>query len=309
METGESHRMVYTLTFSPSIDYVMDMDHLIPGQMNRASSTHIYPGGKGINVSAVLDTLGVENTILGFVAGFTGNEIERILKKNGQKTDFIHLKNGLSRINVKVLSSESTELNAPAPAIRKDELKQLNDKLTRLTDGDTLVLSGAIPSCLPVYTYRFILDSLKDRNITTVVDTTGDHLLSALESRPFLIKPNREELGELFSTKNISTNDAEKYAHTLQDKGARNVLISLDREGAMLLCEDGTLLTREAPRGNVVNPVGAGDSMLAGFIYGWLETSSYEDALKTAVCAGSAAAFSSGLPAKDDIMSLRRLLS
>jgi 1-phosphofructokinase len=300
--------MVYTLTFSPSIDYVMEIKQLTPGEMNRAQATHIYPGGKGINVSAVLHSMGVENIILGFIAGFTGNEIENILNRHGHKTDFIRLKNGLSRINVKVLASESTELNAPAPAIRKDDLKQLNDRLQALKEGDTLVISGSVPSGLPDYTYRVILDSMKDRNITTVVDTTGPLLLSALESHPFLIKPNREELGELFSTKNISLNDAEKYAHTLQDKGARNVLISLDREGAMLLCEDGTLLTREAPRGNVVNPVGAGDAMLAGFIYGWLETGTYEDALKTAVCAGSASAFSSGLPSKDDIMSLRRLM-
>ena len=300
--------MVYTLTFSPSIDYVMDMDHLIPGQMNRASSTHIFPGGKGVNVSAVLDALGVENTMLGFVAGFTGREIENILKKHGHKTDFIHLKNGLSRINVKVLASETTELNAPAPTIRKDDLKQLNERLSHLSDGDTLILSGAIPSCLPVYTYRFILDSLKDRNITTVVDATGDVLLSSLESRPFLIKPNREELSELFSTRIALHNEVEKYAHTLQDKGARNVLVSLDREGAVLLCEDGELIYHEAPRGEAVNPVGAGDAMLAGFIHGWVSSGDYSEALKFALCAGSAAALSTGLPSKDDILSLRRLM-
>ena len=300
--------MVYTLTFSPSIDYVMEMNSLTPGQMNRASNTHIFPGGKGINVSAVLDALGVENIMLGFIAGFTGNEIENILKKHGHKTDFIRLKNGLSRINVKVLSKESTELNAPAPAIRKDDLKQLNDRLSKLSDGDILVLAGAIPSSLPAYTYRVIMESLKDRNISTIVDCTGDLMLSAIESRPFLIKPNRQELSELFSANITLKNDVEKYARTLQEKGARNVLVSLDREGALLLCEDGSVLEFDAPRGNVINPVGAGDAMLAGFICGWLETGRYDDALKTAICAGSAAAFSSGLPSKDDILSLKRLM-
>ena len=301
--------MVYTLTFSPSIDYVMEMKNITTGTMNRASATHVYPGGKGINVSAVLDSLGTENTVLGFIAGFTGDEIERILAAHGQKTDFIRLKSGLSRINVKVLTSESTELNAPAPAIRKDDLKKLNDKLLTLKDSDVLILAGTIPSSLPDYTYRFILDSMKDRNVTTVVDATGDLLLSSLESHPFLIKPNRDELGALFSTKITLHTEVEKYARTLQEKGARNVLVSLDRDGAVLLCEDGTLLHHEAPSGNAVNPVGAGDAMLAGFIHGWLASNDYEDALKMGLCAGSAAAFSTGLPSKDDILSLRRLMS
>ncbi len=300
--------MVYTLTFSPSIDYIMEMDGLIPGGMNRASATHILPGGKGINVSTVLDSLGVETTMLGFVAGFTGTEIENILNRHGHKTDFIHLSNGLSRINVKVLGSQATELNAPAPAIYKDDLKVLNDQLSRLKDGDTLVLAGSIPSALPDYTYSVILDSLRSKNITTVVDAEGKLLLSALESHPFLIKPNRQELEALFSTRIISRSDVEKKARTLQEKGARNVLVSLDREGAVLLCEDGSVISCEAPDGNVINPVGAGDSMLAGFICGWLETGKFEDALKTAVSAGSATAFSGGLPSKDDILSLRRLM-
>ncbi len=300
--------MVYTLTFNPSLDYVMEMNGLRPGAMNRATRTEIYPGGKGINVSVVLNTLGTESIMLGFVAGFTGDEIESSLKKAGCRTDFIHLKSGLSRINVKLCSPESTELNAPGPFIGKDDLLCLYNQLNALNEGDVLVLAGAIPAGLPHFTYQYILDYLKEKNITTVVDATGEALLSTLNYRPFLIKPNRQELEELFSTKLLLRADVEKYARKLQDMGARNVLISLDHEGAVLLTEDKELISHDAPSGRVVNPVGAGDSMLAGFISGWLETGSYENALKTGLASGSASAFSVGLPTKEDILALRRFL-
>ena len=306
--------MIYTLTFNPSLDYTMELPELVPGGMNRAHRAGITPGGKGINVSMILDTLGMANTMLGFVAGFTGDEIERSLKASGHHSDFIRLKSGLSRINVKLCSDASyaagtapTELNAPGPAIDHDSLNALDAQLNRLSAGDVLVLSGSVPESLPVYTYQRILDSLKGRNVLTFVDTTGESLLSTLSCRPFLIKPNRQELEELFSTHIKLHNDVDRYAARLHELGARNVLISLDGEGAVLLCEDGRYIYLEAPSGQVVNPVCAGDSMLAGFIYGWLSTHDHMSAFRYAIAAGSASAFSSGLASKDDIMSLYRL--
>lgn len=300
--------MIYTLTLNPSLDYTMTLERLDPGSMNRAREASLTPGGKGINVSCVLDSLGYPTQMLGFLAGFTGDEIEKQLTDGGHRSDFIHLSSGLSRINVKLCSSISTEVNADGPSIDKVALEQLYSKLDRLTDSDVLVMSGAIPSSLPDYTYRLILDRLADRAITAVVDATGQPLLSVLPAHPFLIKPNRHELEELFSTHILLHTDVDRYARKLQELGARNVLVSLDREGAVLVCEDGSVLFMEAPDGVVLNPVGAGDSMLAGFIFGWLETGSYSEALKAGIAAGSATAFSTSLASADDILSLRRLL-
>lgn len=300
--------MIYTLTLNPSLDYTMEFARLQPGAMNRAKKTGITVGGKGINVSAVLSELKVPNTILGFIAGFTGDRIEEILKINKANTDFVKLPSGTSRINVKVLAGESTELNAPGPVIDKNSLKLLKDKLTGITSDDVLVIAGAIPASLPEFTYRTLLDDIKARNITTVIDTSGEALLSTLETAPFLIKPNRQELEALFSTRIASHTEVDKYAHELQKLGARNVLVSLDREGAVLCCEDGNVLYRPAPEGEINNTIGAGDSMVAGFLWGWLETGSYEDALKCGIAAGTACAFSNDLPMGDDIRSLRRLL-
>lgn len=300
--------MVFTITLNPSIDYIVEVDELRRGVMNRATSSRVYPGGKGINVSAVLGSLGVPNRMLGFIAGFTGDELVRSLTRAGLDSDFIKLKSGLTRINMKVCESMTTEINSPGPNINKDDFKLLENKLNDVHEGDVLVLSGSIPKGLPSFTYRSLLELVKDRDVLTVVDTSGEQLLSTLESHPFLIKPNRTELEELFSTKLMRESDAEKYARNLQDMGARNVLVSLDCEGALLLLEDGTVLHREAPSGEAVNPVGAGDSMVAGFIAGYLESGDFEEALKMGLAAGSAAAFSNGLPSSEDVISLKRLM-
>lgn len=302
------YTMVYTVTLNPSIDYVVEMGELRRGCLNRATNTKVYPGGKGINVSAVLNSLGVENKMFGFVAGFTGNELVRSLTAEGLTADFIKLRSGLTRINMKVCESVSTEINTPGPNITKDNLKELADKLGELKDGDVLVLSGSIPQGLPTYTYRTIMELVKDRDIKIIVDTSGEQLLATLECHPFLIKPNRTELEELFSTKILLTSDAEKFAHSLQDMGARNVLVSLDSEGALLLREDGSVLHHDAFQGQVINPVGAGDSMVAGFIAGYLKNNDFSEAFKTGIAAGSAAAFSNGLPSSEDILSLTRLM-
>lgn len=300
--------MVYTITLNPSIDYVVEVDELKRGAMNRATSARVYPGGKGINVSAVLASLGIRNRMLGFIAGFTGDELVRSLTKAGLEADFIKLKSGLTRINMKVCESVSTEINAPGPNITKDDLKLLEGKLSAVQNGDVLVMSGSVPGGLPNYTYRTILELVKAKDIMTVVDTAGEQLITTLESHPFLIKPNRTELEELFSTKIMRVSDAEKFARNLQEMGARNVLVSLDSEGALLLTEDGSVLYREAPQGQVVNPVGAGDSMVAGFVAGYLDKGNFEDALKMGLAAGSAAAFSNGLPSAEDVVSLTRLM-
>lgn len=300
--------MIYTLTLNPSLDYVMELTSLVPGSMNRASKTHLYPGGKGINVSAVLTELGMENTALGFIAGFTGDELERRLNALGLKTGFTRLASGLTRINVKLPGSATTEINAPGPEVSKKDLEDMTVRLTNLSDGDVLIISGAIPASLPEFTYAVILGALKIRNITTVLDTSGMALVNALSMHPFLIKPNREELEALYSTKLTHRDDVERCAHSLQEMGARNVLISLDSEGAVLLTEDGQFISADAPTGNVANPVGAGDSMLAGFVFGWLQSHDYKEALRYGIAAGSASAFSEDLPSKDDILSIKRLL-
>lgn len=299
--------MIYTLTFNPSLDYIMELDSLNPGGMNRASSTRITPGGKGINVSIVLTALGVENSMLGFVAGFTGDIIERELKSSGYDTAFIHLESGLSRINVKLSSNVSTEINAPGPSIGRAELELLYSQLDLLTNEDILVLAGAIPDTLPDYTYQMIVERMNDRGVKTVVDATGNLLLSTLSCHPFLIKPNRQELETLFSCKILLHEDVSKYAGKLIEMGAQNVLVSLDHEGAVLATASETIYV-PAPDGNVINPVGAGDSMVAGFLTGWLETGLKAEALKMSVAAGSASAFSSGFASGDDIRTLRRLL-
>lgn len=300
--------MIFTLTLNPSIDYTMEINDLIPGGMNRAVSNSLRPGGKGINVSIILDALGMPNTILGFIAGFTGDEIEKSLKQGGHNTDFIRLKSGLSRINVKLCSNVSTEVNANGPMILNEDMALLNARLDSLQSGDVLVMSGSLPNNLPDFTYSSILERIRDRGILTFVDTSGESLLSCLPCKPFLIKPNRQELEELFSTKIELHTDVVKYAARLQELGARNVLVSLDSEGALLLCEDGRTFYREAPTGVAVNTVGAGDSMLAGFIYGWQLTGDYEKAFRYGIASGSASAFSEGLASGEDILSLFRLL-
>ena len=257
--------MIYTVTFNPALDYVVKMDSLELGMVNRSKSEAIFYGGKGINVSTVLKNIGVDSVALGFVAGFTGKEIEDGVKAMGVKTDFIQLKNGLSRINVKIKAEQETEINGQGPDIKKDELQQMFDKLQ---SGDCLILAGTIPASLPSDIYEQIMEKLMNRNIDIVVDATKDLLLNVLKFHPFLIKPNNHELGEMFGVVLKSDDEIVEYAKKLQVMGARNVLISMAGDGAILITETGEVHKIGVPKGTVVNSVGAGDSMVAGLIYG-----------------------------------------
>ena len=297
--------MVYTVTFNPAIDYVVRMDgDLLPGMTNRSASEEYYFGGKGINVSMVLAELGVKSTALGFVAGFTGRAIEEGVKEQGIDTDFIKLKEGNSRINVKLKASEETEINAQGPKIDEASQKELFDKLSKLVEGDTLILAGSIPNSLPDDVYERILSSLDGKGINFVVDATKDLLTNVLKYHPFLIKPNNFELGEIVGK--VLTTDDQIYegALKLQEMGARNVLISMAGDGAMLVDENGERYRIGVPKGTVRNSVGAGDSMVAGFVAGYMKTKNYETALKMGTAAGSATAFSDGLAKAADIEAL-----
>lgn len=300
--------MVYTVTFSPAVDYVVHMDELAAGSVNRAKSTAIFFGGKGINVSMVLKELGVNSKALGFVAGFTGAAIEKGVAENGIETDFIHLAQGVSRINVKIKAGSETDINGQGPVIDKRSLGALYEKLGRLQDGDTLVLAGSIPDSMPPDAYESILERLSGKRIRTVVDATKDLLWNVLKYRPFLVKPNHHELGELFGVPIKSNGEIAEYAGKLQDMGAKNVLVSKAENGALLLDENGVLHTCGACRGIVKNSVGAGDSMVAGFLAGAAE-GDYEYALKLGTAAGGATAFSEGLARKEEIWNLLQQLS
>ena len=293
--------MIYTVTFNPALDYVVKMDSLELGMVNRSKSEAIFYGGKGINVTTVLKNIGVDSVALGFVAGFTGKEIEDGVKAMGVRTDFIQLKNGLSRINVKIKAEQETEINGQGPDIKKDELQQMFDKLDKLQSGDCLILAGTIPASLPSDIYEQIMEKLMNRNIDIVVDATKDLLVNVLKYHPFLIKPNNHELGEIFGKVLESEADIVEYAKKLQEMGAVNVLISMAGDGAILVTEDGTVSSKKPPKGTVVNSVGAGDSMVAGFLAGWLNTGDYEKALELGTAAGSATAFVSWLATREEI--------
>lgn len=301
--------MVYTVTFNPAVDYVVRMDEIRKGSVNRAVSEEIYFGGKGINVSLVLRELGIPSKALGFTAGFTGRAIEEGIAGNGIETDFVHLKRGFSRINVKIKSDEETDLNGQGPQIGEDELEELFDKLSKVGDGDTVVLAGSIPDSLPSDVYERILGLLADREVRTVVDATKDLLLNVLKYKPFLVKPNNHELGEMFGV-TIKTNDEiAEYAGKLRALGARNVLVSMAGDGAFLLDEKGGTHTCGVCRGTVRNSVGAGDSMVAGFIAGTIAgNEDYEYALKLGTASGGATAFSDGLATRDEIYRLLKQL-
>lgn len=299
--------MVYTVTFNPAIDYVVRTSAMKLGEVNRSSSEDMYFGGKGINVSAVLKELGIASRALGFTAGFTGEAIENGISAMGITSDFVRLKKGNSRINVKIKADDETELNGQGPDIDDEALSQLFGKLDKLTDGDTLVLAGSIPNSLPSDIYERIMQRLSDRKIRTVVDATKDLLLNVLKYRPFLIKPNDYELGEMFGVKLNSDDEIEKYARKLQEMGAVNVLVSMAGDGAMLIDEKGKMHRCGVCRGNVKNSVGAGDSMVAGFIAGSQE-GDYEYALKLGTAAGGATAFSDGLAEKAMIDELMKQL-
>jgi 1-phosphofructokinase len=297
--------MIYTITFNPAIDYVVRMgSKLLPGMTNRSDSEECYFGGKGINVSTILKNLGIDNTALGFVAGFTGKAIAESVDKKGIKADFIQLPEGISRINVKIKGEAETEINAQGPKIPKEALDKLFTQLDELKDGDTIILAGSIPSTLPSDIYEKILEKLQDRKIDTVVDATKDLLKNVLKYHPFLIKPNNHELGEMFGTVLKTDDEIEAHAKKLQEMGARNVLISMAGDGAMLITETGEKYRIGVPKGTVRNSVGAGDSMVAGFIAGFNQTHNYETALKMGTASGSATAFSDDLATGDAIKAI-----
>ena len=299
--------MVYTVTFNPAIDYVVHTGEMKLGATNRSEREEMYFGGKGINVSIVLRELGIASKALGFMAGFTGEAIEKGLADMGIDTDFVRLKNGNSRINVKIKSAEETELNGQGPDIDDKAIKALFEKLDTLSDGDTLILAGSIPSSLPSDIYEQILAKLSEKKIKVVVDATKDLLLNVLKYNPFLVKPNNHELGEMFGVELKSDANIEKYARKLQLMGAVNVLISMAGDGAMLIDEHGKMHRCGVCKGKVKNSVGAGDSMVAGFTAGSLQ-GDYEYALKLGTAAGGATAFSDGLATKEKIAELLETL-
>lgn len=295
--------MIYTVTFNPAIDYVVHSGALKVGEVNRSSKENIYFGGKGINVSWVLSELEIRSKALGFVAGFTGKAIEDGIKAKGIETDFVHLKNGFSRINVKIKSSEETELNGQGPVINDEDILELYKKLDNIENGDTLVLAGSIPNTLPSDIYEKILEHISDKDIKIVVDATKDLLLKVLRFKPFLIKPNNHELGEMFGVELKTKEEIIEYARKLKDMGARNVLISMAGDGAILIDENDNVHLCGVCKGTVKNSVGAGDSMVAGFVAGSAE-GDYEYALKLGTASGGATAFSDGLAEKSEIFRL-----
>lgn len=300
--------MIYTVTFNPALDYVVRMEQFQPGQVNRTTSEEIQFGGKGINVSVLLKNIGVPNCALGFVAGFTGQALESKLQRMGVDTDFIHLPEGMTRINVKLKADCESEINAQGPKIGREQLEQLFKRLEQLKEGDTLVLAGSIPSSLPSDIYEKILERMEGKKILAAVDATKELLCNVLKYHPFLVKPNHIELGEIFGVQLDTEEKIREYAGRLQQMGARNVLISMAGDGAMLLDETGGFHRLKAPKGTVKNSVGAGDSMVAGFLAGYLQTGDYLTALKMGTAAGSATAFSEQLATGPEVLALYQKL-
>lgn len=297
--------MIYTVTFNPSLDYIVFLDKLILGKIARSSSELIFAGGKGINVSIVLQNLGVESVCLGYLAGFTGKRIEEELKQKSCQTDFIFLEEGLSRINIKVKTKEETQINAQGPEIKQQDLNKLFLKLEQLKQGDSLVLSGSVPPSVEKTIYEKIMKHLKTKGIKIIVDAAGTLLLSALKQKPFLVKPNEEELEELFDCAIKTEKELIFYGQKLQKMGAQNVLISRGEKGAVLLTQK-EIYKSPAPKGKAVQTVGAGDSMVAGFLAGYLKEENFLQALQTASAAGSASAFSYELATKQEVEQLKK---
>ena len=293
--------MIYTVTFNPSLDYVIQVDDLTLGRVNRTTKEAIFPGGKGVNVSVILSNLGIKSKALGFIAGFTGKQLEKMLTDFGCYTDFIELKEGLTRINVKVNSNEESEINGQGPNIGDRAITELFEKLDCLQNGDILVLAGSIPNTLPEDIYESIMERLQTKGVRIVVDATKDLLLNVLKYHPFLIKPNNHELGEIFGVELKTRDEVQPYAKKLQEMGARNVLVYMAGQGAVLLDENGGFHQLPAPKGTLVNAVGAGDSMVAGFVAGWIEKQDYEHAFRMGISAGSASAFSELLATEAEI--------
>lgn len=293
--------MVYTVTLNPSVDCVVRLDSFVQGITNRTKSENYYFGGKGINVSAVLAELGIPSTALGFTAGFTGEAIEKGIESKWITTDFIRLKNGISRINIKIKAEEESEINCQGPEPDSDEINLLMQKMQMLTDGDTIVLAGSIPNTMPDNTYEKILEKVQDKHIRIVVDASKKLLLNSLKYQPFLVKPNRQELSEIFCCEIRTEEDTEKYALALQKLGAKNVLVSLGGDGALLIDEYGSKHLSGVLKEPVLNTVGSGDSMVAGFIAGYELKKDYSYALTLGTACGNATAFSDGLARKEKI--------
>ena len=298
--------MIYTVTLNPSLDYIAECKDFTLGATNRTSSEIIYPGGKGINVSIVLSNLGDKTTALGFLAGFTGEHIDSLIKDMGISSRMIRLDEGMSRINLKLKSKEETELNGMGPNISIIDIARLYQKLESITEDDILVLAGSIPPSVSEGLYSDIMERLKEKKIKIVVDATKDLLMNVLDKKPFLIKPNIHELGELFNVKLDSADETLPYALKLKEMGAVNVIISMGKDGAMMVDEYGNSYTMNSPEGKLVNSVGAGDSLVAGFLHKYLETGNYEEAFRYGVCTGSASAFSSALATKEEVEKLYR---
>lgn len=301
--------MIYTVTFNPSLDYIVSVNDFQLGLTNRTDSELILPGGKGINVSTILMNLGIDSTAFGFAAGFTGEEIIREVEAMGIRSDFIKIDSGISRINLKLKNIDGTEINGSGPEISEEKIEELLRKLDILGEGDILALAGSIPASMPADMYSTIMERLQHKNVTFIVDATKDLLINVLKYKPFLIKPNNHELGELFDVKLTTREEVIPYGKKLQKQGARNVLISMAGEGAVLVAEDGSVYEAPAPKGTLVNAVGAGDSMVAGFTAGWIEKKDYRHAFYMGVSAGSASAFSEYLATKEEIMDLYEKVS
>ena len=293
--------MIYTVTFNPALDYLMYVSELQSEDINRTEKEQLFYGGKGINVSVILTRLGVKNKALGFLAGFSGHQLENMLNADSIENDFVYLKKGYTRINVKIKSKKETDINACGPEITADDIQELFKKIENLEKDDCLVLAGSIPKSLPDNIYEKILDKLNGKGIDFVVDATGDLLKNVLKYKPFMIKPNHHELGEIFSTEIKTLDEIKKYGKMLQDMGARNVLISRGKDGAALLDENGEIHTMGNVPGKIVSSVGCGDSMVAGFLAGYYQTKDYAYALKLGSACGNATAFSSSLATKEEI--------
>ena len=297
--------MIYTVTFNPSLDYIVSVDHFHLGEVNRTSEELMFPGGKGINVSMVLKNLGLDSIALGFMAGFTGQEIVRLIEEKNIKSKFITVDEGLSRINVKLRSDNESEINGMGPAISHSDIQKLYTQLDKIKSGDILVLAGSIPSVMPETMYSDIMKYLSGRGIEVVVDATKDLLMNVLEYHPFLIKPNNHELGEIFDVKIRTREEVIPYAKKMQKKGAKNVLVSMAGQGALLVAESGKVYQSDPPKGEVKNSVGAGDSMVAGFLAGYIYgNGDYERAFYTGLCTGSASAFSDELATDEEVRAL-----
>lgn len=294
--------MIYTVTFNPALDYVMELDKFCTGEINRSTGESVFAGGKGINVSLVLKELGMDSVAWGFVAGFSGQEIERRLLERGISCDFVKLEKGISRINVKLRHREETDVNTTGPHIDEKHLTMFFEKINNLTERDTVVIAGTLPKGLKSEIYVRMASALSKKSIRFIVDATGENLLKTLEFKPFLIKPNLEELSQLFD--DFKEENLYDYMKILQNMGAENVLVSMGGNGSVLLDETGTFNKLDAIKGTVVNTVGAGDSMVAGFLAGYIKTNDLVYAHKLGAVSGSATAFSPWLADEKNILSL-----